>query len=238
MPPKCADNGRRTGVPMWVKICANTCLEDALKACELGADAVGFVFAPSKRQVTPAQVALITHELPRDIERVGVFAAGSVEEIALAAEEAGLNAVQMHGGVDLNFADRLGRRLGPQFQIIETMHWTIDQDAASSAQVFAQMAEVVAHPTNYRVLVDAKVGNSPSGGTGRSFNWSKARSILTSQPDLRVIVAGGLDPDNVADAIRTLKPWGVDVASGVEREPGRKDLEKLRSFIENARGAV
>jgi phosphoribosylanthranilate isomerase len=223
---------------MWVKICANTSVEDALKAAEFGADAVGFVFAPSKRQVTPAQVAAITRELPRTVERVGVFGAGSVEEIALAAEDAALNTVQMHGGVDLDFADRLARRLGPQFQIIETMHWSVEQDGASATQVFTQMAAVAANPAKYRVLVDAKVGNSPSGGTGRSFHWSKARSVLSSQPELRVIVAGGLDPENVAEAIRIVRPWGVDVASGVEREPGRKDFEKLRKFIQNARGAV
>jgi phosphoribosylanthranilate isomerase len=223
---------------MWVKICANTCVEDTLKAVELGADAVGFVFAPSKRRVTPAQVGLITRELPRTVERVGVFGAGSMEEIALAVEEAGLDAVQMHGGLDLEFADKLTRRLGPEVQIIETMHWSVEQDAASSAQVFMQMAEAAAHAAKYRVLVDAKVGSSNLGGTGRTFNWSKARSVLTSQPELRVIVAGGLDPENVAEAIHVLQPWGVDVASGVEREPGRKDFDKLKRFIENARGAV
>ena len=222
---------------MWVKICANTCVEDALKAAELGADAVGFVFAPSKRRVTPEQVGLITRELPGTVERVGVFGAISVEEIALAVEEAGLDAVQLHGGLDLDFADRLGRRLGPGISIIETMHWSVDQDAASSARVFMQMAEVAAHPAKYRVLVDAKVAGE-SGGTGKTFHWNKARSVLTSQPELRVIVAGGLDPENVADAIKVLMPWGVDVASGVEREPGRKDFDKLKRFIENARGAV
>lgn len=223
---------------MWVKICANTCVEDALKAAELGADAVGFVFAPSKRRVTPAEVAPITRALPRHLETVGVFAVGSVEEIALAVEESGLTAVQMHGGLDLEFAGRLGRRLGPSIQIIETMHWNVEEDAASSAQVFKQMAAVAANPAKYRVLVDTKVGSSASGGTGKTFNWNKARSVLTSQPELRVIVAGGLDPDNVAEAIRVLRPWGVDVASGVEREPGRKDFDKLKRFIENARGAV
>jgi phosphoribosylanthranilate isomerase len=223
---------------MWVKICANTCVEDALKAAELGADAVGFVFAPSKRQVTPAQVGRITRELPRTVERVGIFAAVSVEEIARAVVEAGLDAVQMHGGLDLEFAGKLGRRLGPDVQIIETMHWSVEQDTASSARVFMQMAEVAAHGPEYRVLVDAKVGSSPMGGTGKTFNWSKARSVLVSQPELRVIVAGGLDPENVAEAIAVLRPWGVDVASGVEREPGRKDFDKLKRFIENARGAV
>jgi phosphoribosylanthranilate isomerase len=235
-----ADRAQGAGLrgQMWVKICANTNVEDALAAVELGADAVGFVFAPSKRQVSPAQVARITRELPRRVERVGVFGAGSVEEIALAVEEAGLNAVQMHGGVDLEFADKLARRLGPAVQIVETLHWSVEQDAASSALVFRQLAAVAAHPAQYRVLIDAKVGSSNSGGTGRTFNWSKARSVLSSQPELRVIVAGGLDPDNVAEAIRVLRPWGVDVASGVESEPGRKDHDKLRRFIENARGAV
>lgn len=223
---------------MWVKICANTCVDDALKAAELGADAVGFVFAPSKRRVTVAQVAAITRELPIDLERVGVFGAGSVEEIALAVEEAGLDTVQMHGGLDLEFAARLGRRLGPSIQIIETMHWNVEEDAASSSQVFMQMAAVAASPARYRVLVDTKVGSSASGGTGKTFNWSKARNVLASQPELRVIVAGGLGPENVAEAIRVLKPWGVDVASGVEREPGRKDIDKLKRFIENARAAV
>ena len=78
---------------------------------------------------------------------------------------------------------------------------------------------------------------SDAGGTGRSFNWVKARSVLSSQPELRVIVAGGLDPENVGEAIRVLGPWGVDVASGVESEPGRKDFDKLKRFIENARAA-
>ena len=222
---------------MWVKICANTCVEDALRAAELGADAVGFVFAPSKRRVTPEQAGLITRELPRTVERVGVFGAISVEEIALAVDEAGLDAVQLHGGLDLDFADKLGQRLGPAISIITTMHWSVEQDASSSAQVFMQMALLAAHPAKYRVLVDAKVG-SESGGTGKTFSWSKSRSVLASQPEMRVIVAGGLDPENVATAINVLKPWGVDVASGVEREAGRKDFDKLKRFIENARGGV
>ena len=222
---------------MWIKICANTCAEDALKAVELGADAVGFVFAPSKRRVTPAQVKPITMVLPDGVECVGVFGAGSVEEIASAVEEAGLTVAQLHGGSDLEFARQLGARLGPRVAIIQTLHWTVDADGASAQKVAAQMSAMAESGSSYRVLVDAKVGSSASGGTGKSFDWMSAREVLQSQPSLRVIVAGGLRPDNVAEAIRTLRPWGVDVASGVERQPGLKDYAKLKSFIENARGA-
>ena len=223
---------------MWVKICANTCAEDALKAAELGADALGFVFAPSKRQVTAEQVRAISDVLPDGIERVGVFGGGLVEEIAAVVEKARLTAVQLHGGVDLEFAARLAALVGPEIAIIETLHWNVGEDAASADRVRAQMREVVADGAKYRVLVDARVGESPLGGTGRTFGWDHAKDVLTSQPALRVIVAGGLSPDNVAEAIRVLKPWGVDVASGVEREPGRKDFAKLKAFLENARGAV
>lgn len=222
---------------MWVKICANTCAEDALKAAELGADAVGFVFAPSSRKVTASQVRAISAVMPEGIERVGVFGLGSVDEIAEAAEEARLNAVQLHGGFNLEFARRLEQRLGPEIAIIQTLHWSVDQGDASAEQVAVQMSEVKESGTGFRVLVDAKVGSSPSGGMGKTFNWESAHGVLTSQPSLRVIVAGGLRPENVAEAIRVLRPWGVDVASGVEREPGQKDLAKLAELIENARGA-
>jgi phosphoribosylanthranilate isomerase len=222
---------------MWIKICANTCAEDALKAVEFGADAVGFVFAPSSRRVTVSQVAAISALLPAGVERVGVFGAGSVEAIGDAVEEAGLTAAQLHGGVDLDFARRLGERLGPGVSIIETLHWTVGDDADSALKVRAQMASVATDKAGYRILVDAGVGASPSGGTGTTFDWESAREVLSSQPALRVIVAGGLRPENVAEAIRVLRPWGVDVASGVERAPGRKDFTKLKSFIENARGA-
>jgi len=223
---------------MWVKICANTCLEDALKAAELGADAVGFVFAPSKRQVTAAQVKTITAELPVGVERVGVFGAGRVDDIAGAAREAGLTAVQMHGGVDLEFATELGMRLGPGIGIIETAAWSVEDNEVSRMRVLAQMAAVAGASMPYRMLIDSKVGSSAMGGTGKTFDWASARDVLASQPSLKVIVAGGLTPDNVAEAIGVLRPWGVDVASGVEIEPGRKDFAKLKCFIENARGAV
>jgi phosphoribosylanthranilate isomerase len=176
--------------------------------------------------------------MPPAVERIGVFGSGSVSDIASAAEEAGLTGVQLHGGVDLEFARLLGQRLGPEIAILETVHWRVDRGPASAREVAIQLSAIAADGARYRVLADAKVGSSPMGGTGKTFDWESAREVLSSQPKLRVIVAGGLTPDNVAEAIRVLKPWGVDVASGVEREPGRKNYAKLKSFIDNARGAV
>ena len=215
---------------VWVKICANTNLEDALAAAEFGADAVGFVFAASKRQMTPEAVGRISARLPAGVERVGVFGARPAEEIAAAAKVAGLDAVQLHGGYDRAVSERLRELLGDRVALIQTVHWTIGEDAASEERVRGELVGLGGE----RVLVDAKVG-AASGGTGVSFDWERARGVLGGHP--RLIVAGGLRPENVAEAVRVLRPWGVDVASGVESTPGRKDVEKVRKFIEFARAS-
>ncbi len=223
--------------PLWVKICANTSLHDALAAASLGADAVGFVFAPSVRRIDPQQVRSISAALPPGVQRVGVFPAASVEEIASAAHQANLNAVQLHGGgFNLELTKALEQRLGPSIALIHTLHWSVDSEADSATEVRTALAAIAqARPPLSRVLVDARVGNSNSGGTGRSFDWQAARTVFASQPGLRIILAGGLTPANVAEAIQLTQPWGVDVASGVERTHGIKDLEKVQAFIENAR---
>lgn len=110
---------------MWVKICGNTNLEDAALAAKLGADAVGFVFAASKRQVTLAQVAAITPHLPKDVERIGVFDSHDADEIAGVAQEASLTAVQLHGGLDKDLLERLGERLAGRVRVIQTLHWLV-----------------------------------------------------------------------------------------------------------------
>ncbi len=221
---------------MWIKICANTCVEDALRAAELGADAVGFVFAPSARRVTPEQVRAIAGELPARMERVGVFVGGSAEEIAATAETARLTGVQLHSEFEAGLVERLGEWM-PELAVIPVVHWEIADQDESVVAAAAGFDRVVGKPRQ-RVLVDAKVGRA-SGGLGVSFDWESAREMFAEQRErgLRLIVAGGLRPENVAEAIRVLRPWGVDVVSGVEREPGRKDPEKLRRFIENARRA-
>jgi phosphoribosylanthranilate isomerase len=220
---------------MWIKICANTNLEDAQLAAELGADAVGFVFAPSPRQVTAADVSHITPHLPEGVECVGVFPALPAQQIATAAQEAGLNTVQLHGGVSLELVRQLDEIFNGQVRLIQTVHWDIDGDGASAAAVAQQLREIASDGVVNRVLIDSKVG-AATGGTGVSFDWSAARSALAEAANgLKLIVAGGLNQDNVAEAIRGLAPWGVDVASGVEQSPGRKDPEKLSAFIRAAR---
>ena len=222
---------------MWVKICANTNLADCRQALEAGADALGFVFAPSARQVNAAQVATITSELPATVETVGVFAATDVEEIASAVEQAGLTAVQLHGGVNLALLRELRARLGPGIGLIATAAWTVGAEDGSAEQVSDQLAAITAeNDPALRVLIDAQAGGV-SGGLGLSFDWSHAARVLARFPTLRIIVAGGLRPENVAEAIRTLRPYGVDVASGVELSKGKKDAEKVTAFLQKARGA-
>ena len=219
---------------MWVKICANTNVEDTLAAIEFGADAVGFVFAPSKRQVNAEQVRAITAELPEGPERVGVFHHLSAAEIARAAETARLTTTQLHGGFDPNLTAEL-IRLAPHLRLIQTVHWDVTAQPPYPA-VAAQLDRLAKLAPGSRVLLDAKVDGA-TGGTGVSFDWVSARELISRYKNLEIILAGGLRPETVAEAIRILQPSGVDVASGVESEPGRKDHAKLKAFIENARGA-
>jgi phosphoribosylanthranilate isomerase len=220
---------------MWIKICANTSLEDAQLAAELGADAVGFVFAPSLRQVTVAQVARITPHLSPHIERVGVFPALEAPAIASASQQAGLTAVQLHGGVSLALLQELQNLLQGRIKIIQTVHWLVDSDGASAAEVASQLTQITQQGIVQHVLIDSKVGQA-SGGTGVSFDWGAACTVFAeAATGLKLIVAGGLRPENVAEAIEGLTPWGVDVASGVEAAPGKKSPGKLAAFIQNAR---
>ncbi|MCU1248517.1 MAG: Phosphoribosylanthranilate isomerase [Edaphobacter sp.] len=220
---------------MWIKICANTNLDDAQLAAELGADAVGFVFASSPRQVTAAEVARITPHLPESLECVGVFPALEAQEIAGIAQECGLTAVQLQGGVNLELLRQLDDIFNGQVKLIQTIHWQVDADAANAGVVVEQLRQIDTDGLAARVLIDAKVG-SALGGTGISFDWDAAGATLAeARVAVKLIVAGGLRPENVADAIRRLNPWGVDVASGVEQSPGRKSPERLAAFIRAAR---
>ncbi|MEO6802611.1 MAG: phosphoribosylanthranilate isomerase [Granulicella sp.] len=222
---------------MWVKICGNTNLEDAQLAAELGADAVGFVFAPSVRQVTPAQVAQITPHLPESLERVGVFPAWSAPQIAAAVREAGLTAAQLHGGVDADLVHALEEDFGDTLRVIQTIHWAVNVPSAESAvRQQIQRLDIPTAATD-RILIDSKVG-AAIGGTGTPFDWDAARSVFADENGgLKLVLAGGLRAENVAEAIRRLQPWGVDVSSGVDTSAGRKDPEKVAAFLQNARAS-
>jgi len=220
---------------MWVKICANTNLEDARLAVELGADALGFVFAESKRQMTPEQVAAITPYLPSHVEKVGVFYTHSAEEIAEIARTAGLTTAQLHGGHDTALIERLRELLGCEFGLIQTLHWSADGSTDSSHDVASQLDLIRISGGPERVLVDSRVGRL-GGGTGVSFDWKSASQVFGAHGrNLHLIAAGGLKPQNLASAIELMTPWGVDVASGVEDSPGRKDPQKLADFLSIAK---
>jgi len=223
--------------PIWIKICGNTSLEDALLAAEAGADAVGFVFAPSPRQVTAVEVAAIVPHLPVAVEKIGVFVDATLEEIVSTVEACGLTGVQLHFDAAPDLPAQLHERLGPELRILSVVHF----GAGIGEQQAARMAEHVRNPHVDAVLVDSRT-EMAVGGTGVTFDWVEARKALFQNAEAqsdevkkRRIAAGGLNPDNVADAIATLHPWGVDVVSGVEAAPGHKDKAKVREFVARAR---
>jgi phosphoribosylanthranilate isomerase len=215
---------------LWIKFCANTSLEDATIAAEAGADAVGFVFAPSPRRVTAEQVAAIVPRLPAKIEKIGVFVGATLDEIAATVETAALTGVQLHSEVTVDETAKLRARFGPGLRILRVVHF--EGGAPERAEAAVQDISVDA------ILIDSRTATAV-GGTGKSYDWALAGKTLfqDTRTRKRLVAAGGLTPENVAEAIATLRPWGVDVVSGVEAAPGRKDAAKVRSFVANARAA-
>jgi phosphoribosylanthranilate isomerase len=228
---------------MWIKICANTNLKDALLAVEAGADAVGFVFAPSKRQVTGEQVAEIVDGLPEGVEKVGVFQTSDPYEVEHFVACTGLTMAQLHGAFDREMVESLHAEFGGELKIVQTVAYEVDaKDREAADRRFeAMLAVAFAEPAIWAVLLDA-AKSGVSGGLGMAYDWLHVAKILKRAkgahgPQPRVILAGGLNPENVAEAIAALQPWGVDVASGVEASPGLKDPKRLRAFIANAHAA-
>jgi phosphoribosylanthranilate isomerase len=217
---------------LWIKICGNTSLDDARLAVEAGADAVGFVFAPSPRRVSVAQVAGIVPHLPAAVEKIGVFVGGDVEAIEAAVCEAGLTGVQLHFAADPELPEELHSRLGTGLRILRVLHF----DAEHLAGISTQLADYAHDPHVDAVLVDSRTA-AAVGGTGVAFDWAAARLTLFDGPQNRLVAAGGLNAENVSEAIGLLRPWGVDVVSGVEIAPGRKDAQRVREFVARARAA-
>ena len=246
---------------MWIKICGTTNLADAQLAVDLGADALGFIFAPSKRRVDVPAAAAMTLQLPQSVERVGVFTEADRAQIVPTVQAARLTAVQLHMRHDPAMTYCLHAVLGPDVRLIQVIPFytgdTDEQVIRASFQV--PLTGALADPALWGVLLDtAKAGRS--GGLGETFSWRLALpAIRAAQAEAeeqrqlpgqhklsksaerthlpKLLLAGGLEPANVAEAIGILEPWGVDVVSGVEAEPGRKDPGRLAAFIAAARGS-
>jgi phosphoribosylanthranilate isomerase len=202
-----------------VKICGITNLPDAQVAVGAGADALGFNFyEKSPRYVPPATAAEISRSLPPFTLRVGVFVNPAEELVRRAVGECGLNLLQFHGDEPPEFCTQFGLMSMKAFRV---------RDAGS-------LNELPKYQTD-AWLLDAYVSDT-FGGTGEKFNWSLAVEVQKSGKP--VFLAGGLTPENVAEAIRQVQPFGVDVSSGVESSPGRKDHGKVRSFIKSAKSPV
>ncbi len=201
---------------MLLKVCGITRLTDALHATAHGATALGFVFWPrSPRYVTPARAAEIIAELPSTVTAVGVFVNEPVESIRQIAAATALGAVQLHGDEPPAYA--------------EALSWPLVRSATLDDAVMV----AAAWPPRTTLLLDA-ADPLRRGGTGAVIDWTRAAAMARSH---RVVLAGGLTPLNVAQAIRTVRPYGVDVSSGVEASPGVKDFAKVTRFLANARGA-
>jgi phosphoribosylanthranilate isomerase len=199
-----------------IKICGNTRRPDVELAVELGVDLLGFIFGPSKRRIALEQARSLVTDVPGTVERVGVFVDEPAAVIAEAVASCGLSAVQIYR--PLTTEDRqLGVTLLPAIRVRNGE----DLDGLSF--------EARDHP-----LLDTWSSETAAGGTGQAWEWIKAEGLARRYP---ILVSGGLNPDNVGDAITRLQPWGVDVCSGVEAEPGRKDHSKLRAFVAAVREA-
>lgn len=212
----------------WVKICGMTNLKDARVAVDAGADAVGFVFyEKSPRNVTPAAAFEIVDKLPHAVEKVGVFVDTPVSHADKILRDVGLTTAQVYSGSMVEW--------WAWYQTSERrMMWAVPGEALKGEHLIALgngQKRISA------IVVDSGSGDRP-GGTGERFDWEEAKiGIWHVGTEVPVVVAGGLTAENVHEAIKCLRPWGVDVASGVEAKPGKKDPDKVRAFVRAVRAA-
>jgi phosphoribosylanthranilate isomerase len=217
---------------LWIKICGTTNLEDARVAIDAGADALGFIFAESPRKIALVQAQEIIAQLPKGVEKVGVFVDDKPERILEVVAELGLTGVQLHGNESSIHVGALRKGTAEGTRILKAVR--LNDPAAGS--------QLAIYGANRRLLPDAILLDSGSaekpGGTGEAFEWRQWAGVAQQLSErMAIVVAGGLTPKNVAEAVRTLSPWGVDVVSGVEQSPGKKDPKKVREFVTAARAA-
>ncbi|CAG4923146.1 MULTISPECIES: phosphoribosylanthranilate isomerase [Acidithrix] len=199
---------------MFIKICGITNEEDALLAVALGADALGFIFAPSPRMVSVNVARDIIKRLPSEILTIGVFVNEDPDELVRIVHSVGLGGAQLHGNESVETVLSLRLRL--------------------NYLIKALPADGMSIRSFFRYPVDALLVDSAQPGSGKAFDWS---IIEAEHMPKRIILAGGLNSENVREAITTVRPYGVDVSSGVESAPGKKDPVALRAFISNAKSA-
>jgi len=215
---------------LWIKICGNTSLEDAMLASKAGADALGFVFAPGPRRVTPEQVAEFVPRLPDSIEKIGVFVDATFEEVEGIVRACNLTGIQLQFAAGAEIPSQLRHTFGSSLRILQTLHF--------GPGIVAKAAALALDRNIDALLVDSRTATAV-GGTGIAFDWHAAASTLFGNPDCphKLVAAGGLNPENVSEAIAVLKPWGVDVVTGVELAPRHKDPAKVRAFVALAQTA-
>ena len=201
-----------------VKICGVTRLEDALAACRAGADALGFVFyPPSPRNVSIETARAIVRGLPAFVTSVGLFVDASADFVARARAEVPLDVLQFHGDEPPAFCAQFGA------PYIKAVRMRPEVDLLEYARRYERARGL---------LLDAFVSGA-QGGTGQRFDWS----LIPAHVPLPIVLSGGLDPENVVAAIRCVRPWAVDVSSGVERSKGIKDAARVAAFISEVRNA-
>jgi len=198
----------------WIKICGITNLEDGLKAASLGVDALGFIFAPSPRRIEPSVAKEIISVLPKTLLKVGVFVNEDPEEVLRVAKYCGINVLQFHGRESPEYCQKF---FHPIFKAIHIK----DLESLKDMEKYCDVS----------ILLDTY---SPvqAGGTGNPFPWEIA---LKAKEERDFILSGGLSPSNVGEAIKKVRPMGVDVCSGVEVTPGKKDPSKMKEFINESR---
>jgi phosphoribosylanthranilate isomerase len=227
----------------WVKICGMTNLEDALTAVEAGADAVGFVFyEKSPRKIDVETAREIVGELPKSVETVGVFAGESLIRAQEFGDRVGLDSLQLYPFSDpkcLEILENAGfwpptqRKAGQRKLYLALPISKLVVEGAEKNELTVSVADLGG---KFVALLLDSGGALRPGGTGVAFDWNKAGpAIADLSLHQKVIIAGGLTPQNVSEAIGILQPWGVDVASGVEASPGKKDPEKIRAFVKAVR---
>ena len=198
----------------WIKICGITNLEDARKATSIRVDALGFIFAPSPRRIKPEVAKKIILALPKTLLKVGVFVDEDPSEVERVAKYCGLNALQFHGRESPEYCRRF---FHPIFKAVHIKN----SDSLKGIENYQDVT----------ILLDT-YNPQQAGGTGNPFPWEIA---LRAKEKGNFILSGGLNPDNVGEAIKKVRPWGVDVCSGVEMCPGKKDSSKMAEFVRRAR---